>query len=84
MHAELNVYGQILAISEALKDEDRITGTTMQFCLHFGEGKEDLVQKAYNTLKESAEILYHLGPCDYSAMMVDLIDKYGVRWCIFV
>ena len=31
MHAELNVYGQILAVSEALKDEERITGTTMQF-----------------------------------------------------
>ena len=84
MHAELNLYGQILAISEALKDEERITGTTMQFCLHFGEGKEALVQKAYNILKESAEILYPLGPCEYSTLMVDLIDKYGVRWCIFV
>lgn len=42
MYAELNVYGQILAISEALKDETRIIGTTMQFCLHLGEGKEEL------------------------------------------
>ena len=84
MHAELNVYGQILAISEALKNEERITGTTMQFCLHFGEGKEDLVQKAYNTLKDGAKILYPLSPCEYSTLMVDLIDKYGVRWCIFV
>lgn len=84
MHAELNVYGQILAISEALKNEERITGTTMQFCLHFGEGKEELVQKAYNTLKDGAKIIYPLSPCDYSTLMVDLIDKYGVRWCIFV
>lgn len=84
MHAELNVYGQILAISEALIDEDRISGTTMQFCLHFGEGKEELVQKAYNVLKENAKIIYPLSSCTYSILMVDLIDKYGVRWCLFV
>ncbi len=84
MHAELNVYGQILAISEALKNEERITGTTMQFCLHFGEGKEKLVHKAYNALKDGAKILYPLSPCEFSTLMVDLIDKYGVRWCIFL
>lgn len=84
MHAELNVYGQILAISEALKNEERITGTTMQFCLHFGKGKEDLVQKAYAALKDSAKIICPLSPCSYSPLNVDLIDKYGVRWCIFV
>lgn len=84
MHAELNVYGQILALSEARIDEERITGTTMQFCLHFGEGKEELVQKAYSALKDGAQILYPLGPCEFSPLMVDLIDKYAVRWCIFV
>lgn len=84
IHAELNVYGQILALSEAPKDEERITGTTMQFCLHFGEGKEKSVQKAYDMLKDSAKILYPLGPCEYSVLMVDFIDKYGVRWCMFV
>lgn len=82
-HAELNVYGQILAISEALENEERITGTTMQFCLHFGKDKEEIVQKAYDTLKDDAKILCPLGPCNFSALMVDLIDKYGVRWCIF-
>lgn len=84
MHAELNVYGQILALSEAPDNEERITGTTMQFCLHFGEGKESFVQKAYNVLKDGAKILYPLSPCEFSVLMVDLIDKYGVRWCIFV
>ena len=83
MHAELNVYGQILAVSEAQKNEERTTGTTMQFCLHFGKGKEALVQKAYDALKDGAKILCPLGPCPFSALMVDLIDKYAVRWCIF-
>ncbi len=84
MHAELDIYGQILAVSEALKDEKRITGTTMQFCLHFGEGKEKLVQEAYNVLKKSANILCPIGPCPFSTLMFGLIDQYGVSWCIFV
>ena len=83
MHAELNVYGQVLAVSEAPKDEPRITGTSMQFCLHFGQGNQAMVQKAYAVLKNDATILYPLGPCPFSELMVDLIDRYGIRWCIF-
>jgi len=83
MHAELNIYGQILAVSET-GDKETVTGNTMQFCLHFGEGKEALVRKAYDVLKDGAEIIYPLGKCDYSPLMADLTDKYGVRWCIFV
>ncbi len=88
-HAELDVYGQILAIAESsyggnFAQEARVTGNTMQFCLHFGEGQETLVTKAYEGLKEGATILYPLGPCEYSPLMVDLIDAFGVRWCLFV
>lgn len=88
-HSELEVYGQILAVSESSyadygKNEDRITGNTMQFCLHFGEGKEDIVQKAFDVLKDGAEILYPLSPTEYSPLLTDFIDKFGVRWCIFV
>lgn len=84
MHAELDVYGQILAVSEAPEGEERITGNTMQFCLHFGEGNEAQVRKAYGILKEDARIVYPLSPCGYSPLMADLIDRFGVRWCIFV
>lgn len=84
MHAELDVYGQILAVSEALSGEIRVTGTTMQFCLHFGAGQEARVRQAYDALRDGAEVLYPLGPCEYSSLMVDLIDPFGVRWCIFV
>ena len=56
----------------------------MQFCLHFGEGNESVVQEIYEILKDGADIIYPLGPIDYSPMLLDLIDKYGVRWCIFV
>lgn len=84
MHAELDIYGQILAVSEANDDEEIVTGNTMQFCLHFGKGKDDLVKKAYNLLKINAKIIHPLSPCGYSPLMADLIDGFGVRWCIFV
>lgn len=88
-HSELDVYGQILAVAERNSDDDaadneQITGNIMQFCLHFQPDEESLVRKAYDVLKEEATILFPLGPCDYSPLMTDLIDQYGVRWCIFL
>ena len=88
MHAEIDIQGQILAVSErdyvdALKGET-VTGNTMQFCLQFGEGNEDMVKTAYDVLKENAEIITPLAPCSFSPLMVALIDKYGVHWCLFV
>ena len=82
MHAELDAYGQILAISEA--NEGTTAGNNMQFCFHFGEGGEENVRKAYEALKEDAEIICPLEPCSYSPLMAALIDKFGVSWCIFV
>ena len=81
-HAELDVYGQILALTE-LSDEKAVTGNTMQFCLHLGEDKEDVVRKIHDTLKEDAEIHYPLSPCEWSPLMFGLIDKFGVNWCVF-
>jgi PhnB protein len=84
-HAEIDIFGHILAISEANDGMDkRITGNTMQFCFHYGEGNEDMVKKAYEILKDGSEILFPLGPCDFSSLMTDFIDKFGVRWCLFV
>lgn len=83
MHSELDVFGQIIAVSE-LNEENSVIGNTMMFCLHFGESKEAIVQKIYDSLKAGGKILYPLSKCDYSPLMADIIDKFGVRWCIFV
>ncbi|NLL76750.1 MAG: VOC family protein [Clostridiales bacterium] len=84
-HSELDVNGHILAISEANDGmEERITGNTMQFCFHYGEGNEDKVKHAYEALKEGSKILFPLGPCDFSPLCADFIDKFGIRWCLFV
>jgi PhnB protein len=84
-HAEIDIFGHILSLSEANDGMDkRITGNTMQFCFHYGEGNEDMVKKAYEILKDGSEILYPLGPSEFSPLMTDLIDKFGVRWGLFV
>ena len=82
-HAELDIHGQILALMEA-SDERILTGNTMQFFLHFGQGQEAVVRKIYDLLKDGAEIHYSLSPCDWSPLMADLVDKFGVRWLIAV
>lgn len=89
MHAELDIEGEILAVAErnseyAITGGDIITGNAMQFCLHYGEGNEEKVRKAYEVLKTDAKILMPLAPCEFSPLMTDIIDKYGIRWCLFV
>jgi len=82
-HAELDVYGQTLALMES-SEVNMVTGNSMQFFLHFGEGKETVVQKIYDVLKDGAEIKYPLSPNDWSPLITDLVDKFGVRWLIAV
>lgn len=82
MHAELDVYGQILALSE-LNEKEANPGNTMQFCLHFGEGSADKVYKIYEVLKEDASPHEPIRDTGFSKHCFWLIDKFGVYWCIF-
>lgn len=82
-HSELNVYGQILSVAERSDNDDDVSGNIMQFCLHFKEDEKQKVDQAYEFLKEGAKILFPLGPCDYCSYMVDMIDRFGIRWCLF-
>ncbi len=82
MHAELNAYGQVIAVSEIT--EDVTVGNTMMFCFHFGEGGEENVKTAYEVLKEEAITCSPLDKCDYSSLQFVCIDKFGVTWCVFV
>lgn len=82
MHAELDVFGQILAVSES-EEENTIHGNTMQFCMHMGKGNLNKIHKAYEVLNEDAIVLYPLGPVSFSPCMFGLIDKFGVNWCLF-
>jgi len=80
-HAELDVYGQILAIAEA---DGRTAGNNMQFCLNFHLKEKDKVTKAYEVLKEGARKVNPPDSCSWSPYMCGIVDKFGVSWCIYI
>ena len=67
-----------------LAEGSTVTGNNMMFVMQFSGGEEDIVRKIYNLLKDKAKIICPLGSCCYSPLNVDLIDKFGVHWCILV
>lgn len=84
-HSELEIEGQVLAVADR-EDSDGtkdITGNIMQFCLHYEAGQDAKVTQAYQALCEGGVVRVPLGPCVYSPCMTDLMDRFGVRWCIF-
>ena len=84
-HAELDIHGQILSLSEFSPEfGDFAPGTTMQFCLHFGKGNENFVQQAYEALSVDALKPGELGKISFSPLFFALTDKFGVNWCVFV
>jgi PhnB protein len=92
MHAELDVYGQILAIAETdytaggtveNGTQTVVTGNSMQFCLHFGSGCREKIDLAYETLREGGTCVRPLGDGGYSPYHFTLIDRFGVNWCVF-
>ncbi|MCH4886824.1 VOC family protein [Acidaminobacter sp. JC074] len=80
-HVELDIEGTIVSLSE---NHDANIGDNMQFCLHYHEDEKNKISKAYEVLKEGATIYHDLGPVSYSELMVDFIDAFGIRWCLFV
>ncbi len=82
IHAEIDLKSCVLSLSES--DSSKVTGTTMQYCLQYGEGNEVAIKHAYKVLSDGAVINHPLEPCFYSSLMTDLIDKFGVRWCLFI
>ena len=82
MHAELDVFGQVLAVSELTEGEPN-SGNTMQFCLHLGKGNAQKVYEIYEVLQEGARPHEPVGDSGYSKHCFWLVDKYGVYWCVF-
>lgn len=79
-HAEISIFGQCVAFME--QKSDCIIGNTMQFCFYFGKGEEQIIEKAYDALKEGATIELPLGPCEWTPLIFCLVDKFGVNWLL--
>lgn len=84
IHAELNICGQSTAVGELHHEKEQaICGNTMQFCMQFEPGEEHIIERAYEKMKDEGVVLEPLAPCFFSPLMTDLIDKYGVHWCLY-
>lgn len=83
VHSEMTVFGQTIALSENRAEAD--PGNTMMLCFHFGEGHEEVIDKAFSVLKQNAiKIDCPPSPCSYSPYETALVDRYGVYWCLFI
>jgi len=82
LHAELDVFGMTLAVSESAGPEP-VAGNTVQICLHFGAGKEDAVRRIIEELGEGGTFTYR-GETGWSPLMAGIIDTFGVWWCVYV
>ena len=89
-HALLDIEGAKIGVAERNNsfgiEGDTTTGNTMQFsfCYGEGEGNEDKIMKAYEVLKEGATVLIPPQSFDHTPLCIDLIDKFGVRWNMFI
>jgi len=79
-HTELDVYGQIVAVSERKAKQ----GNNMQFCLQFALDEKDKVTRAYEVLKQGAKKAHPPDSCDWSPCVAGVVDKFGVNWCVYV
>ena len=83
IHAELDVFGQIISISDVdfgIADPT-VFGSNYQICFHGLE--RDRIDKIYEVLKEDAISASPPGDAGYSEYCLGITDKYGVHWCIF-
>jgi len=60
------------------------TGNIMQLCLLYDKGSEAKLEKAYSLLKDGASLLWPLQSNAWTTHACDLIDKYGLRWCLMI
>ena len=83
-HAEIVINGHtVLALSEKAHYDNTFTsGNNMQFWLTFDD--EQSLSRAYDVLKEDAEIHQPLAPWEWCKAMADLTDQYGINWLLNV
>ena len=83
IHAELDVFGQTIAISDLMYcfEDPIVFGNNYQIC--FRGVERDRIDKVYEVLKEGVASHNPPGNTGYSGYCLGITDKYGVHWCIF-
>ena len=56
----------------------------MELALQFRADEKDRVLRAFEALKPGATVLFPPGPVFYSECKTEFVDRFGVRWCLFI
>lgn len=83
LRCELDLGGQVMMLSE-IEEDHCYTGNAMQFTLEYEKDEREKLEHAYDVMKKGAKILHPLTPTRYCKLLCDFIDRYGIRWCLFI
>ena len=60
------------------------TGNIMQLCMYYKKKDLAKLEKAYEILSKEGTVRTALSPSEWTSHTCDLVDKYGIRWCLMI
>lgn len=84
IHQELDVCGMQIAVGQIPAGAEAVTGNTMQLCLQLDPTEKERVKHAYERLQEGGRIITPPKDLFFSEYGFEVVDRYGVWWCVFV
>jgi len=60
------------------------TGNILQMCMLYHSEDLPRLLKTYEALTEGANILHPMQSAAWTTHTCDIIDKYGIRWCLMI
>ena len=69
---------------ESAIEGDVNTGNIMQMCMLYKKDELATLESAYEVLKDGAKVITPLKSAEWTSHTCDLIDKYGLRWCLMI
>lgn len=81
-HAEITIHDQLLMLNDYAENDHVSKSAGYQLAVRF-DNETDLLA-AYSVLNEGSTTVFPMQATDYSACVVRLIDRYDVRWALWV
>ncbi|KAA9008609.1 hypothetical protein F4V43_00290 [Paenibacillus spiritus] len=82
IHAEMNILGSRIMLSDFGGTGRASAESTMEIVAICADEAE--LRQAYQVLEPGSETVTPIGPTFYSSCLVQLVDRFGVKWCLMV
>ncbi|MCA8996488.1 MAG: VOC family protein [Planctomycetaceae bacterium] len=80
MHAEIQIKGRVLLLSDGCNDQPQFSG----FSLAFRVDSKEEAQELFNGLADGGEVTIPLGPTFWSPCYGMCTDRFGISWMVMV